>query len=382
MTRKSILLITTVFISLSLLLTNLTPEIVNSTIAPVKSAVPLILSKAQEAELLYQKTTKEERKEINEVSVPSKDENYILACQTPFDYEKAYKEANIKEKLAPFHHFLKESNTAEHRLAAILFATDDQQASKLEQLHDYIQEYPNNKLALMKVIGLCSENVEHSACSQVLFDRASQIDGDNGALWLQVANYQAAKGNTPATLEAMENVIGTTDFNDYYYDNLALFMDASKGTLDVSFTKRAITGMGYHAAITLHIRNFTKFCTATDNLANNKNQTCILLGKALEERGKNLLFNVVGIAIQDKIYQAEGNGELSTKAKARRKFFLDPVKTALHNKAGDLMLHDPKLFQFWLRNAIHYGEHKAINILIKEAISLSKNKNYNPCSNE
>lgn len=354
------------------------------------SALPIELvheSNEIETTSVYQantkQITKEMAKEINEVSQLNKteDENYILTCQTPFNYEEAYSEANTEEKLADFHDYLAKSTTPEHQLAAIFFTSNTQQVSKLDLLHTFHQKHPTNKLALMELIGLCSDNVEHNACSTDLFDRASQVDGDNGALWLQIANFHAAKGNKQATLNAINRVNKTNNFDSYYYQYLELFMSASKGTLDVSDNVRAIASIGYHAAMAIHIMDFTKFCTATDNLAN-KNQACLVLGKILEERGKTQLFSAVGLAIQEKIYQAEGNNQLSTKAKARKEAFYDPVELALHNKAGDLMLRDPKLFQFWLSNAMNYGEDKAINMLITEAISLSKNKNYDPCSNE
>jgi len=384
MTRKNILLSTIIIICSVVFFIRLAPNTPHSADPSVLSIELANESNKIEATSVYQANTqkvpKEIAKESNEVLQLNniEDENYILTCQTPLNHEEAYAE----EKLKPFHDYLNNSTTPEHQLAAIFFASDTQQVSKLDLLHTFHQEHPMNKLALMELIGLCSENVDHSACSTDLFNRASQIDGDNGALWLQIANYHAAKGNKQATLNAINKVNKANDFDSYYYQYLDLFMSASKGTLDVSDNLRAIAGLGYHAAIAFYIRDFTKFCTSTENLVNDKNQACLALGKILEERGKTRLFSAVGLAIQEKIYQAEGNNPLSTKAKARKEALYNPAEIALHNKAGDLMLRDPKLFQFWLRNGMNYGEHKAINMLIIEVISLSKNKNYNPCSNE
>ncbi|ALO36256.1 hypothetical protein CMT41_17095 [Colwellia sp. MT41] len=387
MTRTTTLLIsiiTIICISAVIFFIRLVPSDKSSDIAvtlPIK-----LTSESNEIEPVsaYKANNKEIAKEINEVSLPSirEDENYILACQTSVDYEEIYKNNITKEKLDYYYDYLEKSNTPEHQLASILFTSDTQQDSKLKLLHDYLEAYPNNKLALIDLIGLCSNNVEHSVCSNVLFNRASQVDGNNGALWLQIANFHAASGNKQATLNAINKVNKASNFNDYYYQHLALFMRASKGTLDISDNLRAIASLGYHGAIAIHISDITKFCTSTDNLANNKKHTYLVLGKTLEESGTNRVLNTIGLAIQEAIYQTEGNDELSTKTKARKAAFHDPIESVLFNKAGELMIRDPKLFQYWLSNAVNYGEVKAANMLIEEAILLSKNRHYNPCSIE
>ena len=317
-----------------------------------------------------------------QLSNKAEDEDYIVTCQHGYidDIEVDFNDLEIKQ--IAFYDYLEKSTIPENKLAYILFANHTPQTSQLELLQSYLKEYPNNKLARMDLIGHCSSNTEHNACDQKLFEQAAEIDGDNAALWLQIANFYAAKGNKQETINAINMANKASQFNDYYYQHLSLFIDVSKGTLDVSESLKAITGIGILAATQIPIMAITKFCTAIDTLTADENQACLMLGEQMDKKGRNLLYNSVGIAIQSKIYQAEANEELSALVEARKSDLYSPKKSRLHNRAVNLMIADEKLFQYWLSHAVNYGEVKAANMLIEEAISLSKNKHYNPCSIE
>ena len=313
-------------------------------------------------------------------STPVKEENYIVSCNKDFFDDIYHKDT--KERISNFHNYLEKSNPPKDKLAFILLANNTQQTSALDLLHSYLIEHPNNRLASIELIGHCSQNIEHSACNQELFVQAGKVDGNNAALWFQIANFHAASGDKQATLNAINKANKASQFDDYYYQRLSLFMNVSKGTLDLSEPLKAIIGIGILAATPIRITAITKFCTAIDNLTVEEKQACLMLGEQLDKRGKSLLYNAIGIAIQTTIYQSEQNDELSAQVEARKSDFYNPEKIKLHNSAGDLMIADEKLFQYWLSNAVNYGEVKAANLLIKEAISLSKNPDYNPCANE
>lgn len=360
------------------------PNTIRSTITAAISTDPLIDSKILELTLVHQSKTIKLSNEITKARLSNKaeDEDYIITCQNGYidDIEVNINDLEIKQ--SAFYDYLEKSSIAEHKLAYILFATHAHQTSQLELLQSYLKEYPNNILARMNLIGHCSSNIEHSACNQELFEQAGEIDGNNAGLWLQVANFYAAKGNKQETIKAINMANKANQFNDYYYQHLSLFMDVSKGTLDISDSLKAITGIGILAATQIPIMAVTNFCTAIDTLTADEKQACLMLGEQMDIKGRNLLYNSVGIAIQSKIYQAEANEELSALVEARNSDLYNPKKSRLHNKAGELMIADETLFQYWLSNAVNYGEVKAANMLIEEAILLSKNKHYNPCSIE
>ncbi|WP_019029797.1 hypothetical protein [Colwellia piezophila] len=384
MTAKKIVSIAiacTLIVVITAFLNKVTSQITPK-ISASPSANPIIPGKVSESSLTHQKNIQVKTSTLDKFSVRIKheDDSYIVPCNREY-YDNIYDD-DFYEKLTDFHDYLAKSNAAEDKLAYVLFSAYTQQTPQLDLLQNYLQEYPDNQLALMDLIGECSKNLQHNTCSQVQFDRLSKVDSNNAALWLQIANFHAANGDKQATLNAIQKANKATQFNDYYYHYLSLFMQVSKGAIDINDKQRLITGIGIQAARSIWISDLSNFCTSVDNLANDKNHACLTLGQLMEEEGKHLVVNLIGMGIQSKIYQAENNDELLKQLSTRKETLWNPRVSQLNFDASNLMIADEKLFQYWLSNALIYGEVKAANMLIKEAILLSKNPDYNPCANE
>lgn len=79
-------------------------------------------------------------------------------------------------------------------------------------------------------------------------------------------------------------------------------------------------------------------------------------------------------------HEKEGNTEIIKELETKSENFnTGLVYTELGFKSSLLMLFDDELIEQWLNNGLQYGELKAAQMLIDEAIWRSKNPNYTPC---
>lgn len=379
MTGKTTLLISIICISAVMFFITLMPSVSPSDITPT---IPIEFTRESNVleTISTEETTPESPNNNVEKEVTSRkptEQDYIVHC----DSTTTENSSNIDEEFNDFAQHLQQSNSPDKQLAYILFTSQSDEEHQLELLQSYNKKFSGNKRVLMDIVGLCSITMNHKYCDESLLKQAIELDGDNGALWLQIANFHAAKGNTPATLEAIEKAITATHFNEYYFDKLALFMQTSKGALDVDFSHRAITGLGYHAATSVWISEIAKFCTEEKNYSNRHNQLCLALGKTMSTQNNSLIANAMGLNIQSQIYKKEHNEELHLKAEKQKSTIMQKsINHDLYFQAQTLMLVDEKLFNFWLTSVIEQGKAIADEMLIKEAITLSKNPYYQPCA--
>jgi len=378
MTRNNNIVIT---IIVSCLILFIIAFIVQLSHSKEPSVLPTAPAKLNDIELIVTDTINSDPvpKKVTETVTSDKSttENYIVQCDLT-DNEGSL---NTDEEFIDFAQHLQQSNSPDDQLAYILFSSQSDAAHQLTSLLAYNQKFAGNKRVLMDIVGLCSHSNNLDTCTDTVLNQAIELDGDNGALWLQIANLHAAKGNASATLEAIEQVITTTHFNEYHFDKLALFMQTSKGALDINFGQRAITGLGYHAATSVWLSKITNFCVEERLDTARHHQLCLALGKTMAVQNNSLVANAMGLNIQSQIFKQEQNEELHLKAEKEKSAIMQKsVNHELYFQAQTLTLVDERLFNFWLTSVMEQGEAKADEMLIKEAITLSKNPYYQPCA--
>jgi len=377
MTRNNNLIITLIVTSLILFLIAFIVQLSHS---KEPSVLPTGPTKLNDIDLIVTDTINSDpapKKVTETVTSDKSKEDFIVQCDLT-DNEGSL---NTDEEFSDFAQHLQQSNSPEKQLAYILFASQTVDEKQLALLLLYNQEFSGNKRVLMDLVGLCSSTPNHKACTDTLLNQASELDGDNGALWLQIANFHAAKGNTPATLKAIEKAVSATRFDDYYYDKLALFMQTSKGALDIDFRERAITGLGYHAATSVWVSDVTEFCLKKESFSDQQNQLCLDLGKAMTTQNNSQIIGAIGLNIQSQIYKKEHNEKLHLEVEKQKSTFMQKSENfELYFQAKTLMILDEELFNFWLTSVKAQGEVIADEMLIKEAIILSKNPYYQPCA--
>ncbi|TPH16591.1 hypothetical protein [Litorilituus lipolyticus] len=288
---------------------------------------------------------------------------------------------NAEQIQAEFITQLQASSSSEHQFAAILFNHNIDEQKRFDLLINYKERYPDNPMLMFDIIGRCSD--KKNSCDKALIEQAVELDRNNAALWLLLANYYLGNSMKPLAFEAMELAIKATSFKDYYFNEIALFMESAEGGLNVEFPHKAAWAIGIWAAKPLWTSELTNLCMENEELTPEQNQLCVGVGKLMEQNSSSTIESLIGNKIQQKGYQREGNEELV--ASLQKQADINEKLYAFSEKqwsASTLMLFDEKLFQYWLDAAINYGEHKAQQLLYKEAITLSKNEYYNPCPND
>jgi len=307
----------------------------------------------------------------------SADENEEVSEGYIFDCSKAVVEevGNPKKVHEEFIATLKQSSFPEHQLGAILFDNNINENERFNLLLNYKNKHTETPSLMMDIIGRCSGR--EISCDDSLIEQAIELDGNNSALWLLLANYYFEKKNIDSALKAMDSAVRASDFNDFYYDDVSLYVRTSKGLLDVPLAHRVISGIGILAAKPLWISEVAHFCLNSENLTAQQNYLCLETGKLMEHNASLSIANMIGVQFQEKAYEREGNDELLASIKLHANKM--EAWSTTHNDSFVLSTFDEGLFLYWLDSAMHYGESKAQQMLIEEAITLSKNEYYNPC---
>ena len=310
-------------------------------------------------------------KELNITAPQQKIEqsNFIKQCDEELEQHKPLDKATEQEFLASLEH----SGIPEKQLAYILFSQHKNSRSKRKALALFNRNYPDNPLVLFDLIGLCSDNTSGQDCNLTLLEQAINLDNNNGSLWLQIANYHAARDNETATIFAIQQVITATYFINFDAKSTELYLNASAGSNIEQFSDRAINALGYSAARTWYVDKIINFCRQGPIADENKDLLCWQLGKALKQRSNTSLIRAIGSALQ----QSVANIDHQMPPPINRQHI---VLNELQLQAQNLALFDQQLFREYLININLYGEKEAIQHLVKLAILKSKSPNYYPCS--
>ena len=298
-------------------------------------------------------------------------EGNIVECSLESFVEE---EVDIEAQLQHFQS-LSRSTSQDRQLEYILFAQLPDK-SKLELLLEYNDKFPNNSLALMETVSLCTF-ISNSKCNKSLIDVAIASDKDNGAMWLHSALFFASKSDDESVLTSISELIKTPFFNEKYGERIKLYAQALEGSGAYDFHTNIVGGIGVESARPTGFMHILKWCK--ENGAITKINACLQLGSNLEKRSKTGMSQVMGMHIQKLIYKAEGNIELAHSLEEASETLMKPLYSKEFNKASSLMFHNEKLLRHWLENLDVLGELESAEVLIEEAIYISQEKGINLC---
>ncbi|QBG37117.1 hypothetical protein [Litorilituus sediminis] len=300
-------------------------------------------------------------------------EPYIYNCS-----DSPLENADIDEKkLVYFLSELAQSNNQEQRLIHTLFQQHEDISARYDALLAYNDEFPGQPYVMMGLIGFCSSGEVN--CQADILSQAATADKDNGALWLTLANYYLSIGDIENGEQALNQVVSSIAFHDYIYDKVQLFMQIAKGADSMSFQERALIATGHLAAESLWLSHVAQYCQGKLANVDPDGQLCFDVGTVLESQGSNALVNLIGINFQLQQFEEKEQNTEKALLEQRKNNMLTLSGSDQVWQAEILKFYDEKLFNHWLANAVNYGEQKAQQLLIAEAIELSKNEYYNPC---
>ena len=327
-------------------------------------------SSGENKQLIEPITLNSQQPKAKLVEEASNEENIIECSQESFVEE----EEDIEAQLQHFQS-LSSSTSQDRQLEYILFAQLPDK-SKLELLLEYNNKFPNNSLALMETVSLCTL-ISNSKCNKSLIDAAIASDKDNGAMWLHSALFFASQSDNDGVLTSISELLKTPFFNEKYGERIKLYAQALEGTGAYDFHTNIIGGIGVEAARPLPFNHIFKWCKESATIT--KINACLQLGINLEKRSKTGMSQLLGMHMQKLIFKAESNIELYQLVEEASKTLMKPLYSKEFHKASSLMFHNEKLLRHWLENLDVIGEIESAEVLIEEAIYISQEKGTNLC---
>ncbi|PKF56650.1 hypothetical protein CW748_09215 [Alteromonadales bacterium alter-6D02] len=346
------------------------PLVVTSETLP-KIAIQEVVKKSADAKIIDNRRPLE--------IVEGQEEHYIVECEPellPELLPETKQEGQIRQSYVQS---LSSSSLPSKQLAYALFSVPPDDKSRLDLLSSFNGRFPHNSIVLMEMINLCTASLTHPACNQTLLENATDIDGNNGALWYQIANYHAASGNELATLNAMREVTKSTHFNERFFSDIEVYMQALKGSGVGNHISNRSTAIGINAAKPMNVSAIVKFCRQKESYDDITANLCLELGQLLEVQAKTLFNSHIGIALQDFVHLAEHNEDALKDNKHKKDKLRKEAFTKQFDKAMTLTWLDENLYWYLVKVRERFGEKEAANLLVKEAISRSQREDYDPC---
>lgn len=251
-----------------------------------------------------------------------------------------------------------------------------QKEESMKLLERILEQDQANKLAQFLYFSKCSLAPKLSKCS-INSSNEITLDSDNGALWLQIANVEAAKANLEGFTTALENTISAPTFNEYWAETIQLFDQAFLENGYNHKTSRMINAVGFSSALASGISELTMYCKKLASKRADIAQLCADAGGIIKSQAKTSFLELTGYSLQITALEALGEVDqaISLRKEKREIYPLSEHQIAVSN----LLLFDEELIDYWFEKLKIHGEKKANLLLIDEAIRLSSNPNYNPC---
>ena len=315
----------------------------------------------------------------SKITRPTKPADILEICD--LDKDEFIQPANlIKQALSDA---MKIQPTREIHLADALATSHDDARARLDKLLAYNTLYPGNPLAVLDLIKMCAKEPTHPACDQQLIDQAVYVDGDNGALWLDIANYHAVRGNDTATEHALEKMHQSPFFNSHYFDTIEFYLDVAEHLGIKHFFNRANHAFTMAMTTMPSIGPIVTWCQEGLARATDSAHLCLNAGNFLEQHGDTAMMLMFGFAFQSMVYEAEHNPDAVAGIEEKRQSFYRQ-RTNAQAREHDydmsfLLFSDEGLFRSWLENGRAHGEWAAMQLFEQEALALLDDEDFSLC---
>lgn len=207
----------------------------------------------------------------------------------------------------------------------------------------------------------------------------NEIDKNNGALWLTIANIQLNRSNFQFANKALYQASISPSFSIDYFELIQLHQNVVEKYQPNQSPLTLASSIGFAAAVSVSIVESIDYCRTSNIEDLWLQQTCLQLGLQMEAHAEIIIYRLFGIALQKIYHEKFNNIELVAKLEDKSQKPYQGIDIALMNKASALMFYDNDLARQWLNTGIQFGEKVAFTKVIEEAIWRSKDPNYNPC---
>jgi len=305
-------------------------------------------------------------------NVASRPEDYIVTC--PAIEEKEETDLQIEQaQKALARHWLSSTNPHE-RVNADIFTLHPTEQKYINGLLDYHNQFPNSEIAYDRLLDLCSAK-KSEYCTDDFFEKAAEIDNNNGLLLLKIASYYLKQGNETLAFEYIRNASQREVFDSYHFHYVESAWRSIKNIRQQP--DALIDAIGYAAALSWNAMEFSKFCMKQEQPR--EIDACVSLGQAMQTGARTGFIQVLGGAIEKHYAEIDGKYETVNNIDMKYRAAIQAISAESVLTSYTLATYDDSLAEDMLNNAKNYGEVESAHLLVKEAIWRSKDPNYNPC---
>lgn len=303
----------------------------------------------------------------------------IKAC--PFAEFTEQEEQRLNQQLMAFFNENYASDDIEQRKLGYIFSADSTASNQYKRLFfsDYLEDHPNDSIAVHQLLKVCLQLPNDKGCGRQLDSFIAQSDNDNGYLWLQLATNELVQQRPNQFLHYFEIAASKSRFDNYYFDYINLFLTASIGRIDNTYTQLKNTADELASAQLSNLGYIVDFCTGN---IDNYQDSCRQLAQSLDNHSTNVDLQTFGASLLKEIYRKQGDNEALAKQTALDQQRYDALYNQDWVNAQSLMQYDQELMFTWLENGKLHGEHAAMIALLNEAKLKSLNPDYLPCPDQ
>ena len=306
-----------------------------------------------------------------EIATALPPESYIVSCPE-------IKRTTSQEQVKQEHEYLKQnwlsSSNPHIKINASIFTSDPTNDVHIKALLNYHEQFPKSIIAYDRLLDMCAAK-KSDYCTPEFFDKATQVDKNNGLLQLKIASFYFEQKNQELALEYIRSAAQYTTFDPYhfhYVDNIWQYLK------DTKKVPRALTdAIGYSAALSWNAMSFSKYCMKQEEAR--ESDACISLGQAMQSGGRTGFIQMLGGSIEKRYAELAGDQERLSILESKYRAIIAAVSKEEALKSFTLATYDESLAEELISNAKNHGEILAADMLIKEAVWRSKDPNYNPC---
>jgi hypothetical protein len=313
-------------------------------------------------------TTSVNTKHANSQKENNINERYIVNCESELSLMAPEYRAVLNKQVMSF----ASSPLREQKLVYALFSLSPaltEKIDRLELLFSFDKNFPNEPLILMDALNLCAGS-KNAKCTDEFINYAIQADPQNGAMWLHALAVFASQGEDSKMFEAISRLEKANIFNERYSERILRFTDVMETSEANNFSLNLEYAIGVEAARFMSYSPVVQWCK--EGVADiRKSSACLTLGRNIAERSSLALPKLIGLALEEFVYEHESNSLALFELEEQRQRILSPLNNDETTLAFSLLRRDEKSLRLWLANIESIGESQALKALVEEAIKVS-----------
>lgn len=276
---------------------------------------------------------------------------------------------------------LSRSDNAENVLAAALLLQGSPGNTSLEALDRAFRLDPRSPLVTWNMLRVCRDDEAADCDLDFVEASATRADGDNGAIWMEMALLRLEEGQTDAARLLVRKAIAAPRFDNYFIEHARLIERALEAGGDSTYTERMIAGIGYSAALVVSYYTITSHCRTLDPADAVWIDLCQQIGEKMLVDGRVLLDQAIGASLikiaTEHTHDAERIEAALERESSFRKRYQDVIASV---ESQNLLANDEAVLRQYVEHLATFGELEAMTKLAEEAARLRETAGYDQCN--